>query len=144
MSLVIDTNILIYAINKDSPHHKLASAFIEKQRVVGFCVTWSILYEWLRIATHPKVFSHPLEPKKAQDFIMKIAGDPSVDILVETSQHSRFLQMALEEAPALRGNLYHDAHIAAIMLEHGIRKIATADGHFRLFSSLQVIDPTKS
>ena len=144
MSLVIDTNILIYAANRDSHHHPAAHAFLEKQLVAGCCLTWSILYEWLRIATHPKVFSRPLDPKKAQDFIMNIADDPSVDVLVETSQHSRFLQMALEEAPTLRGNLYHDAHIAAIMLEHGVRKIATADRHFRLFSSLQVIDPTKT
>ena len=45
-----------------------------------------------------------------------------------------------EDAP--RGTFFHDAHLAALCLEHGIRKIATTDIEFRKFPFLEVIDPT--
>ncbi|MBN2496704.1 MAG: PIN domain-containing protein [Deltaproteobacteria bacterium] len=143
MSLLVDTNILVYAANEKSDRHRAAKDFVERTRASdGFCITWSILYEWLRIVTHPRVFEAPLQPEQARSFIRKVTADPRIDVLVETAQHERFLHQVLEEAPALRGNLYHDAHIAAVMREHGLVDIATADRHFRLFPSLRIVDPT--
>jgi toxin-antitoxin system PIN domain toxin len=143
MSVLVDTNILIYAVHTEAREHRRAKAFMEEQRAGdGFCVTWSILYEFLRIVTHPRVFVKPLEPRIAARFVLAIAEDPRVDILVETPQHHRFLRRVLDHAPPLRGSVYHDAHIAALMLEHGLSKIATADRHFRLFPFLDVVDPT--
>jgi len=40
----------------------------------------------------------------------------------------------------LVGNLYHDAHTAALMREHGIRPIVTRDT-FHRFGFLEVVDP---
>lgn len=39
------------------------------------------------------------------------------------------------------GNLVHDAHIAAVLLEHGIREVWTADRDFARFPGLKVHDP---
>ena len=142
MSLVIDTNILIYAVHAEAAQHQIARAFVEKKRNAGgFCVTWSILYEWLRVVTHPRVFSSPLSPEEARNFVIDLISDSRVDVLIETPRHSNFLAMALDEAPNIRGNLYHDVHIASLMLEHGVSSIATADRHFRLFRFLKVIEP---
>ncbi len=143
MNLLIDTNLLVYAVHEESPHHAAARSFVEERRKGGgFCVTWSILYEWLRVVTHPRVFSRPLEPAKAASFVRMLAADPKVDVLLETERHCSFMQEVLAAAPPLRGNLYHDAHIAALMREHGIGTIATADRHFRVFPFLNVVDPT--
>jgi toxin-antitoxin system PIN domain toxin len=143
MTVLVDTNILIYAVDTEAREHRKANAFIEEQRAGdGFCVTWSVLYEFLRIVTHPRVFTRPLEPRTAAGFVLALAEAPRVDILVETPQHHRFLTQVLDHAPPLRGSVYHDAHIAALMLEHGVSRIATADRHFRLFPFLDVIDPT--
>lgn len=143
MNLLVDTNILLYAIDKDSPRYSKACAFLEERRFGdGFCVTWSVLYEFLRVATHPKVFRSPLSPADAQSFIDVLIRDPRVDVLLETPGHERFLAQILEDAPPLRGNIWHDTHIAALMLEHGIKNIATADRHFRLFPFLRASDPT--
>lgn len=39
------------------------------------------------------------------------------------------------------GNLVHDAHIAAVLVEHGVREIWTADRDFSRFPGLKVHDP---
>lgn len=142
MTVLIDTNILVYAVNFAAAQHGRAKAFVEEKRNSGCCLTWSILYEWARVVTHPRVFAKPLSPNQAKQVMLEIARDPRVEILVETPQHSRFLEQVLAEAPVLRGNLYHDAHIAALMREHGVTTIATADRHFRLFPEIQIVDPT--
>jgi toxin-antitoxin system PIN domain toxin len=143
MNLLVDTNLLVYAVYEESPHHQAARAFVEKhRRSGGFCVTWSILYEWLRVVTHPRVFSRPLDPSRAVAFIETLVDDPKVDVLLETDRHPRFMVEVLSSAPPLRGNMYHDAHIAALMREHGVGTIATADRHFRVFPFLTVVDPT--
>ena len=40
-----------------------------------------------------------------------------------------------------RGNLVPDAHLAAILFQHGIRTLYSSDRDFRKFSSLEVRDP---
>jgi predicted nucleic acid-binding protein len=42
---------------------------------------------------------------------------------------------------SLRGNLVPDAHVAAILLQHGVRTLYTNDRDFRKFESLDVRDP---
>jgi predicted nucleic acid-binding protein len=39
------------------------------------------------------------------------------------------------------GNLAHDAHIAALILEHGVRELWTADRDFARFPGLRLHDP---
>ena len=143
MNLLVDTNVLVFAVHEGSSRHEAAREFLEAQRESGVCLTWSILYEWLRVVTHPRVFSRPLDPTRAREFVVELAGDPGTDILVETPHHLRFMALVLDEAPALRGNLYHDAHIVALMREHGVSRIATYDGHFRLFPSIETVDPSR-
>jgi predicted nucleic acid-binding protein len=41
----------------------------------------------------------------------------------------------------VRGNLVPDAHLAAILLQHGIRTLYSNDCDFRKFASLDVRDP---
>ena len=43
--------------------------------------------------------------------------------------------------PQLAGNLAHDAHTAALMREHGIRRIYTRDTDFHRFPFLEPVDP---
>ena len=41
----------------------------------------------------------------------------------------------------LRGNLVPDAHVAAILFQHGVGTLYTHDRDFRRFDSLEVRDP---
>ncbi len=142
MSILVDTNILIHSVNAASAEHRPARRFLQDLRSgSGFCLSWSIVYECLRVVTHPRVFARPLAPADAIAFVRVLIEDPRVDILRETARHARVLERVLSQIPAIRGNLYHDVHIAAIMLEHGIGTIATRDRHFRLFPFIEVVDP---
>ena len=47
----------------------------------------------------------------------------------------------IDEVTLLAGNLYHDAHTATLMREHGIRSIVTRDTDFHRFKFLEVLDP---
>jgi predicted nucleic acid-binding protein len=41
----------------------------------------------------------------------------------------------------VRGNLVPDAHLAALLKQHGVRTLYTRDGDFRKFPFLDVRDP---
>ena len=143
MNILVDTNILIYAINDQSPHHTVCRKYVDNLRSKqGFCVTWSVLYEFMRVITHPRVFDRPLTSDAALTIVQTFVNSPEIEVICETERHGNFLITVMDSLPGVRGNFFHDVHIATLMQEHGIRTIVTADRHFRLFPDLKIIDPT--
>jgi predicted nucleic acid-binding protein len=69
-----------------------------------------------------------------------MAGRPDV-VLVVTERHAAVLDQLVIGHPRLRGNPLHDLHIAALMMEHGVAEIRTADTDFHQFSFLRVVNP---
>ena len=59
--LVVDTNVLVYAADADLPFHAPCRYWLERQRARpdGWYTTWGILYEFLRVTTHPRVMGRP-------------------------------------------------------------------------------------
>ncbi len=141
--LVVDTNVLIYAANSDAPEHARCRALLEgwRAQVTPWCLTWGIVYEFLRVATHPRVFRQPFAIDAAWRFVSALLASPSLMLLVQTSRHADVAAQTLADVPALRGNLLHDMHTAVLMREHGIRRIVTRDADFHRFTFLAVIDP---
>jgi hypothetical protein len=143
---VVDTNILVYAADEDSPAHSQCRYELESWRNQrsAWYVTWSILYEFLRVTTHPRVLKSPWTASQAWRFVDAIITSPALGVLVETDRHAAVAQEVLNSIPQLRGNLLHDTHTAVLMKEHGIRQIYTRDMDFHRFSFLEVIDPLKA
>ena len=144
--LVVDTNILVYAADGDSPFHEPCFAWLQSQRVRpdAWFTTWSVLYEFLRVTTHPRVMRRPWGAAKGWEFVAALLASPGLSILVETTRHSDVARDVIAEMPHLSGNLVHDAHTAILMREHGIRRICTRDTGFHQFRFLEVIDPIRS
>ncbi len=140
---VIDTNLLIYAVNPDSPEHERARAAVDEWRrgSRSWFVTWGIVYEFLRITTHPAVFSRPLDLPTAGRWLTAFLASPCAGVLVETQRHAEVLDELIGLHPRLKGNPIHDLHTAALMKEHGISEIRTADTDFHQFSFLRVVNP---
>lgn len=140
---VVDTNVLVYAADSHSPFHErsLASMTAWRGRREPWFVTWGICYEFLRVTTHRRVLRRPWEPRVAMSFIEALIASPGLSVLVETERHADIAATVLGEVPAVSGNLMHDAHIAILMREHGIRRIVTNDADFHRFGFLEVIDP---
>ena len=129
---LVDTNILIYAADSDSAEHGKCSAQVEEWRrePLPWYTTWGILYEFLRVSTHPRVMRAPWDVDRAWGFVEGLLASPSLRVLGETSQHRAVAAQSMKEVVGLRGNLLHDAHTAFLMREHGIRRIFTRDTDF--------------
>lgn len=144
MSLAIDTNIFVYAQFGLYPQHQAAHAFLKKRlsQALPFYISWQVFYEYIRITTHPRIHRVPLTAHQATLEISRYLEHPACKILQETSDHQRILLGILRKLPTATGNFLHDCHYAALLLENGITRIATADTDFKKFDFLEVIDPT--
>ena len=140
---VVDTNILVYAAAKVFPKHGAAAAFLDEWRAARtpWFLTWGILYEFMRVTTHPRVLKEPWTCTEAYTFAAGLLASPSLTILQETENHQDVLNNLFRRYPQVSGNRVHDAHIAALMVEHGIREIRTTDADFRRFQQLIVVNP---
>ena len=140
---VLDTNVLIYAANSACPEHAACRGLLERARTgsLPWYTTWGILYEFLRVSTHPRVFSQPWTIHDAWRFVAALLAARGLTVLIETGRHPAVAAQTFAEVPAVRGNLLHDAHTAILMREHGIRRIYTRDTDFHRFPFLEVVDP---
>lgn len=140
---VVDTNVLIYAADQDSEHHAICARKLQmwRRQSAPWYLTWSIVYEFLRVTTHPNVFRKSWSSHAAWGFLEAVMASPATTFLLPTERHADVLRETLGQLPRLRGNLLHDAHIAVLMREHGISRIVTRDGDFQRFPFLEAIDP---
>jgi hypothetical protein len=141
--LLVDTNVFFDAADGDSPFHAAAAAFVKRQRnrPDAWFATWPIFYEFLRIATHVRVMRKPWSAPRAWDFVSAILKSPGFSVLTATERHADVAAEVLAELPHLSGNVFHDAHTAILMREHGIRRICSRDTDFHRFAFLEVVDP---
>ncbi|HJQ59825.1 MAG TPA: TA system VapC family ribonuclease toxin [Vineibacter sp.] len=144
--LVVDTNILVYAADADSPLHPDARGWLERQRQRpdAWYSTWPILYEFMRVTTHPQVMKRPLTTSQSWRFVSALLESPGFGVLVPTERHASVVEQVIGEIPYIAGNLLHDTHTAVLMREHGIRRICTRDMDFHRFSYLEVVDPSQA
>lgn len=142
---VVDTNILLYAADRSMPEHDVCRELLEKWRRMPsvWYLTWGIVYEFLRIVTHPRVFRNPWSIADAWGFVQALLVSPSLHILVETDRHSEIVQNVLSELLHIHGNLVFDMHTAVLMKENGVTRIYTRDTGFHRFPFVKVIDPLK-
>jgi uncharacterized protein len=140
---VIDTNILLYAANGDAPESGSARDFLEgvRQERGAWFLTEGIFYEFLRVSTHPRVFPRPLLAGEAMDFLTAVLDSPSLSMISAGDRHLLSLAHVLKGLHAPVGNLFFDIRTAALMREHGIGVIYTADTDFLQFRDLEVINP---
>jgi len=95
---------------------------------------------YLRIATHPSIFTHPLTPGEAQANIELLLKLPHLRLLAEKEGFWETYKELTAENPT-RGNLVPDAHLSAILKQHGVHRLFTHDRDFLRFSFLKVEDP---
>ncbi len=143
MAGIVDTNILLYAANRDAPEHIAAREFLLRAGAgpEPWYLTEGILYEFLRVATHPKVFSQPLTWQEAMEFIRRVVGHPCFRVLTAGEQHWSLLSELLSRLTHPSGNLFFDIRTAVLMREHGVREIYTSDVDFLQFPGLRVVNP---
>ncbi len=139
--MLLDANLLLYAVNADAPEHPAAKAWLESvlngPRRVG--IPWESLTAFLRIATSPRVFARPLAPDVAWSVVSAWLAAPVTWVPVATDRH----HLVLEELFAKyrpSGRAVPDTHLAALAIEHGA-EILSADTDFARFSEIRWRNP---
>lgn len=143
--IALDTNILVYAHRGEMPQHEVALQVVSDalggNEPVGLC--WPVLHEFLAIVTSPKVFRTPTPTDVALDQIDDWISSPRTTLLHESGRHPATLRDMMLIGRVV-GGVTHDAKIAAMCIDHGVRELLTADRDFTRFPSLRVRNPLVS
>lgn len=137
---IVDLNVLLYAVNADSAHHRpLLEWWNQAVNQESLGLPWVVLLGFLRISTHPKIFPSPLAPEIALRTVDTWQSLDNIRVVREREQHWEILRSLLEEA-GTAGNLTTDAHLAALAISHGAVLIS-CDNDFMRFKGLSWENP---
>lgn len=133
-----DINVLVSAFRPDSPHHRVAKEWLESVASgAGRLLLFPVVEAgFLRIVTHPGIFSPPSPPEEAREFLRVLCASPHVDLCPWTVP-AREQWFTLAAGLGLRGNDLNDAMLAAAALDRRLR-LVTFDQGFRRFPGLAV------
>lgn len=139
--MLVDANILLYAVDEDSPFHDRARAWLDDAlngpERVG--IPWQSYWAFLRIGTSPRIFANPLTPARAWAYVDAWYEAPATWIPVPGRGHGAILHDLLVQLD-LRAGLVSDAVLAALCLEHGL-SIVSADSDFARFPQVRWVNP---
>jgi len=139
--IVPDANLLLYAYDSESPFHAAASrwwaALLSGVEPVGLCPV--VVFAFLRLSTHGKVFDRPLTAGEAAKCIASWLARPNVRLLVAGPGHIEAVTRLLTKA-GTAGNLVTDAQIAALAMEYGAT-VHSADTDFARLTGVSWENP---
>jgi toxin-antitoxin system PIN domain toxin len=139
--VLVDVNLLLYAVDERAPEHQRAAEWLEARlngnRRIG--LAWQSLTAFVRISTHPRASDHPLAPDIAWTFVEDWLSTPVVWVPLPTDGHADVLG-GLVRKYRLAGNLVPDADLAALAIEHGL-EVCSADSDFARFTEVRWRNP---
>ena len=139
--MLVDANILLYAVDRDSPFHERSRGWLETAlngtRRVG--IPWSSTTAFARIATHPRALRDPLSPTAAWALVEAWLDAPAAWVPAPGGAHQEILGRLVRDLD-LRGNLVADAAVAALCIEHGL-DVVSADTDFARFTEIGWLNP---
>jgi len=140
--IAVDTNILVYAHRLDSEFHAPAAEIVRTlaESFHEWAIAWPSVHEFFAIVTHPRIYRPPTPIPRALAQIEAWLGSPSLVLLGETSKHWQNLRSLIVEAK-IEGAKVHDARIAALCMQHGVRELLSADRDFSRFPQIAVRNP---
>jgi uncharacterized protein len=139
--ILVDANLLIYAVNQDAPLNRKAKLWLESvlsgKETVGF--PWNVLLAFLRLTTRPGLFRRPLPMDTAFDLVASWLDQTPATIVHPGPRHLSVLHDLLQPL-GTGGNLTSDAHLAALAIEHGA-ELCSSDTDFARFPGLMWRNP---
>lgn len=139
--MIVDANVLLYAVDTASPHHERAAAWWTEtlRGDARVALPWQTIGAFLRAATSPRVVARPLTAEQAWRHVEDWLACPVVWI-PEIGPRTARLLGSLVRAHEVTGNLVADAQIAAAALEHGLT-VVSADTDFARFPAVRWVNP---
>lgn len=139
--IVVDANLLIYAYDLDSAHHKKSLSWLEEllSGVEAVGLPWQSVSAFLRVITNRRLPGTRVTLEQAVQVVDEWLQQPNVQVLVPADQHWSVLRQMILEGRA-SGPLVSDAEIAAITIEQG-GVLHTTDRDFARFLGLRWKNP---
>ena len=140
--IAVDTNILVYAHRRDSAFHAPAVTRLRElaEGRPPWAIPWPCIHELLAVVTHPRLFDPPSTLDEAVDQVEAWLESPALVVMSEQDGYWEDLRTFLSQGRII-GPQVHDARIAALCAQHGVRELWSADRDFSRFPSLNVRNP---
>lgn len=140
--IAIDTNVLVAFHRTDGPGHVAARAAYAEAGgdETAWALPWPCVHEFFAIVTHPRIFQQPSSAQEAIGAIDAWRVRPRVRFLAEDDGYWPVLAELVANGE-IAGPRVHDARIASLCLDHGVRELWTADRDFSRFPKLRVRNP---
>jgi uncharacterized protein len=139
--LSIDTNILLYAQNRNCPEHQQARAFIEQcvaREDVAICEL--VLVELYQLLRNPAVLASPLNAPNAASVCMAWRNNPRWALIENAPVMQKIWHIA--QRPGIARRAVFDARIALTLRHHGVTDFATRNiSDFEGFGFTHLINP---
>lgn len=141
--MLLDANLLLYAVDERSPHHQRASEWLTSvlrghRRIA---LPWQTIGAFVRIASHPRVVAQPLTGAEAWSFIRDWLAAPPCWIPSASTATATILGELIERH-GLTGNAIPDAQLAALAIEHGLT-VMSADTDFARIPEVRWENPLR-
>ncbi len=141
--ILIDANLLIYALHSDMPKHGPARVWLETQlngdEPLALC--WIVILAVVRLTTNKRLFPAALSVEQALTAVAGWLSHPLVVVIQPGPDHWAILARLLREV-GRAGDLTPDAHLAALAIEHSC-ELHSCDSDFRRFPGLRFRDPLR-
>lgn len=136
---VIDTNVLVYAVDSESPFHAASKALLDSavNDGTGLCVTSQIVAEFCAVVTDRRRVRNPLDPATASSIVRKLVGLPGMSFLMQPVGSELHFADLLAMHPRVGPRVF-DLFLVAVMLGNGVRRIYTFNK--RDFESIEGIE----
>lgn len=140
--IALDTNILVYAHREDSLFHEAAFRRVAElaEGPATWAIPWPCVHEFLAIVTHLRIYAPPTPLGSALDQVDAWLESPTLVLLAESDAHWPTLRALLANG-RVTGPQVHDARVAALCRQHGVRELWSADRDFNRFAGLTVVNP---
>ncbi|MBI1945785.1 MAG: PIN domain-containing protein [Deltaproteobacteria bacterium] len=142
MSCSIDVNLMVEAVDAEGPRFARAQAFLfgVARDAAPVSLAWITLLSFVRMTTHRGILKRPLTHAQACENVSALLALPQVRTIEETDGFWDAYREVTRDLD-MHGKHVPDAHLAALLKVHGIRRFYTRDADFRRYRFLDVVDP---
>lgn len=141
--ILLDTNILVCATGRKSPHHAQAKEICEAayQGKMEACVAFQNLCEWYAVVTDPRRFEPALSVGDAVRELEAFLAPSRLTLLTFSPGVSGRMPSLLRRSNC-RGAHVFDVFLVATMLENGVETVYTENvKDFTTFREIYAVNP---
>ena len=122
--ILIDTNVLIYAIQADAPHHEASRRLIEAAQSGNplACLFPQVLLEFFAVVTDPQRLAAPASSDEGRDLVRRYS---SLFPVLHPAPSAFDILISLVSKFGVRSQHIFDCHLVAQMMAAGIDTICT-------------------